>query len=328
MKVLTSYLHGIKRASSEGKMLGLFWLVNLLFAGVFYFQLSDYLESVLAPSGAAEKFLTSFDMETFVEMLIHAGEPLSYLLSLALLLMLGYLVVNILLNGGMLFTLHKSKVKGERRRLAPLFFEGAGRFFGRFFRLHIYSLILWISLFIFILILNVILAPITKGGTNEKLIFILILIRLIFGLFILFLIKMICDYARIKIVVEDSRHVFRALFQSAGFVFRKLFGTLALYYLFVLTAAAVFALYWVVKGAIKTGALLPILAAFLFTQLFIFSRGWIRVGLQAAQMEYFVKTNGAATPPAEVLQEPEETTGPQPEEDPAEEAEAISGTGS
>lgn len=55
----------------------------------------------------------------------------------------------------------------------------------------------------------------------------------------------------------------------------------------MITAAALFAIYWMIQGAIKTHALLPILIAFLIAQIFILSRAWIRIGLQAAQMDYF-----------------------------------------
>ena len=94
------------------------------------------------------------------------------------------------------------------------------------------------------------------------LIFTLILVRVIIALFLILLIKMITDYGRLRIVVEDTRKVFRSLFQAAGFVFRRLLGTLAVYYLFVMTAAALFALYCVIDGGVKTHSLLPILISF------------------------------------------------------------------
>ncbi|MCJ7681305.1 MAG: hypothetical protein MUP70_11305, partial [Candidatus Aminicenantes bacterium] len=218
----------------------------------------------------------------------HEGEALNTILSTALLLIIGYITANIFLNGGILFTLNHPRKKGEKRRLAPLFFQGAGKFFGRFLRLCLYSLILWTGLVVVILVLGLILDPITKGGTNEVLIFALVLVRVIFAVFLFFLIKMITDYARIRIVVEDSRRVFLSLFKAAGFVFRRFFGTLAVYYLFVITAAALFALYCMINGAVKTHALLPILISFIITQVFILSRGWVRIGLQAAQLNYFL----------------------------------------
>lgn len=113
------------------------------------------------------------------------------------------------------------------------------------------------------------------------------MVRVVISLFLVFLVKMIVDYARIKIVLEDTCKVFRSLFQAVCFVFQKLGSTLVIYYFFVLTAVAIFLLYWLVQKAVKTHALLPILIVFIIGQIFILSRGWIKVGLQAAQMDFF-----------------------------------------
>jgi len=314
MKVLKCYFQGIKRATSEGKLVWLLWLVNVLFASLIYFQFSDYMNQVLSRSAAAENFLKTFDMNTFFELLAHNGEKLNAIVSLAILLLIGYIFASVFLNGGILFTLINPWKTEKRRRLAPLFFEGGGKFFGRFLRLLIYSLILWLGVIIVNLIFHIILTPITKGGTNEVLMFYLILVRVVIALLLVFLVKMIVDYARIKIVVEDSRKVFRPLFQAVGFVFRKLGSTLAIYYIFMFTAAAVFVLYLLVQKPIKTHSLLPILFAFIIGQIFILSRGWIKVGLQAAQMNFYQsaalpqKTSESAPVPDEENSE-SQTTG-------------------
>ena len=48
MKAIKSYSQGIKRATSEGKLVWLLWLVNVLFASLIYFQFSSYLNRVLS----------------------------------------------------------------------------------------------------------------------------------------------------------------------------------------------------------------------------------------------------------------------------------------
>jgi hypothetical protein len=287
MKALESYFRGIKRATAEGKMVWLLWLVNVLFASFLYFSFSDILNDVLSYRAAAQNFLKTFDMNIFFEIITHHREGIDTIISFAILLFFGYLLASLFLNGGILFTLVQSKKPDEKRRLGPLFFEGGGKFFGRFFKLLLYSLILWMGAIIIASIFHMILNPFTEGGTNEVLLFYLILIRVMIALFLAFLVKMIVDYARIKIVVEDSSNVFLSLFQAMGFVFRRWGKTLAIYYLFVLTGAAIFIIFWLVQKIVKTHALLPILLGFLIGQIFILSRGWLKVAFQAAQMDYF-----------------------------------------
>lgn len=309
MKVLTSYSQGIKRATTEGKLVWLLWLINVLFASVIYFQFSNYLNKVLSHSAVAEKFLKTFDINTFAELLSHNSEGLNTIISFAILLLIGYIFASVFLNGGILYTLISPRKTGEKRRLAPLFFEGGGKFFGRFLRLLIYSLILWLGIAAVVLIVHIILNPITKGGTNEVLLFYLIMVRVVIAFFLVFLVKMIVDYARIKIVLEDTHKVFRSLFLAVGFVFKKLGSTLAIYYFFVLTTAAIFLLYWLVQKAVKTHALLPILIAFIIGQIFILSRGWIKVGLQAAQMNFFRSAAKPQIQAESVLPPTEENSG-------------------
>ena len=175
-------------------------------------------------------------------------------------------------------------------RFAPVFFQGAGKFFGRFFRLAIYSLLLWIIFGIIYYLLVLVLKSLTAGGTNEQAILFRYLAQPIIILILYFLIRMIGDYARIRIVAEDSKAVFGSLIQAIQFVFRNFFRTLILYYLVLITGLAIFGIYWIVQKMVPTQTLLPILIAFLIGQIFILSRGWVKVGLQAAQMVFFQAT--------------------------------------
>ncbi len=290
MKVFKSYTLGMKRAASEKKMIFLLWLFNVLFASVIYYQFSDYLEKVLGTSAAAANFLKAIDFNSVFEMLTFDGAALGTIVSLAIYVGLFYGVFSIFLSGGILQVLvvgRNPNASGEKRHLAAIFFKGAGQYFGRFFRLFLYSLVLLAGVAVALMVLAMILSPITQRNTNEALLFYVVLAEVIVGLFLVFMVRMIVDYARIRIVVENSRAVVLSLFDSIGFVFRRLGKTLGLYYLYLLTGAAVIAIFWVIKTGIKTYSLLPILIAFVVGQLFILSRGWLRVALQAAQMDFF-----------------------------------------
>jgi hypothetical protein len=268
-------------------MVWLLWVANILFASLLYFPFSGFLNDVLSHRAAAKDFLKTFDMNTFFEIITHHGEKINTIISFAFFLLLGYVIASVFINGGILFTLAQTKKSGEKNRVASLFFMGGAKFFWRFLRLLIYSLILWLGAMTIFFLFHMILNPFTAGGTNEALLFYLVWVRLAIAIFLVFLIKMIMDYARINIVTEDTRNVFTSVFQAAGFVFRRWGSTLAIYYLFVLTGAAIFMVYWLVQKIVKTHALLPILIAFLIGQIFILSRGWLKVALQAAQLGYY-----------------------------------------
>lgn len=105
-----------------------------------------------------------------------------------------YYWVSIFLTGGILHVLLSPNEsmgnEPRRRRFAPAFFQGAGRYFGRFFRLEVYSLILWVGFFFFQLVFNLAAKPFTSDGTNEKMLYYVFWVRVGLSLALIFLIRM------------------------------------------------------------------------------------------------------------------------------------------
>ena len=291
MKIFRSYGTGIKQASSQGKMVLVLWVFSLLFASVVYFMGAGYFAGALGQSELAESLLQEFDAGLFVEMLVHNGEPLGIMFKVMVVLAFLYYWVSLFLTGGILHVLLSPprSIGNEpgRRRFAPAFFQGAGRYFGRFFRLEVCSLILWAGFILFQLVFNLAAKPLTSDGTNEKMMYYVFWIRVGLSLALIFFIHMILDYARIIIVRTDAGRVLRSLWDAWWFVFKRLFGTLALYYILLFTAGVIFLAYWGIHSRIPTGSLFPIWLAFLVGQIFVISRGWLKITFQSAQLTFY-----------------------------------------
>ncbi|MBN2408686.1 MAG: hypothetical protein JXE07_03025 [Candidatus Aminicenantes bacterium] len=290
MKILKSYGLGIKKASSQGKMVLVLWAFSLVFAAVVYLVGRGYFANALGQSALGET-LKRFDTGLFLEMLTHHGAPLGMMFKLIVLLAFVYFWVSIFLAGGILHVLLSANESAAqepgRRRFGAVFFQGVGRYFGRFFRLEIYSLILWVGFFIFQWILWLLAGTLTAQGSNEKMIFYVFWTWLALSLILVFFIRMILDYARIIIAWTDTRRVWRSLWEATGFVFKRLFGTTALYYLLFITGVVIFLVYWGIHSRIPTDFLGAIWLAFLIGQIFILSRGWLRIAFLAAQLSYY-----------------------------------------
>ncbi len=291
MKVLKSYEKGIKEATQQPKMIVILWLINFIFGSVIFFLFFGQLSKAIGKSLIAESLQEKFDYNFLFEFLTYHGQSIRTIFSVAVFLIIIYFLISIFLYGGILFSLAHSQrandVEKSKVRFAPIFFQGAGKFFGRFFRLSIYSLILWIIFIIFIFLLTGVGRVLTASGTNEQMAFYLFLVEIGIGFFLLFLIKMILDYTRIKIVTEDSRYVFRSLLKIIKFVFQRLGKTLGLYYLLIVTGVILFGIYWVLKLIIPSYSLLTIIITFIVYQLFIASRGWLKIAFQAAQLIFY-----------------------------------------
>ncbi len=291
MKVFKSYSAGIKGATLQPKMVGVLWLINFIFGSVLYFLCSGLVSQSLAASEIAESLLRRFDLSVFFEFLAHNGQSIQIIFATAFVLIFIYFLVSIFLYGGILFIIASrsklNEIAAEKKAFTQAFFGGAGKFFSRFFCLAIYSLLLWVGYIILFVIIHFILHAFTAGETNEKLIFYSFWIEAALGLFLFFLICMIVDYARIKIVHDDSQRVFASLFRAIKFVFQNFGRTLALYYLLLLTGVVFLGIYWALKSIIPSHSLVTIIIAFLWAQLYVASHGWLRIACLAGQWRFF-----------------------------------------
>jgi hypothetical protein len=287
MKTLKYYIQGIREASQQPKMIALLWFMNFIFGWVVYRLFFNLISGFLGHSVIANDLLKDFDYKVVLELIIHEPARLQTILSVASILIILYFFVSIFLDGGILFRLlrHRSfaQGEGEKASFASDFFQGAGKFFGRFFRLYLYSLIFWIIFVIILMMISAFIGALTDEITMEMYGFYIVLATVIFGFFLFALIRMIMDYARIKIAVEDNPQVFKSLFASLKFVFQNFGKTLLLYYLMILTAAACFGVFWVLNWLIPSSVFITILIVFVIQQLFIASRGWLRIAVLSGQ---------------------------------------------
>ena len=291
MKIWKSYISGIRQAAHHPKMILVLWLFNLIFGLVFYFLAAGFFSKVLGNSALAEGLQKKMDFNIIFEILAHHGEGLRTIREAALLLLVISFLTSIFLNGGILYVFTAaSRTSGlviERNRFASDFFQGAGKFFGRFFRLCLYSLLLWVTFILLFMFIHEILKSFTAGGTNERLMVIIFILEVAIGLFFLFFIKMILDYTQIKIVLQDSPYVFRSFLQTVAFVLRNLGKTLALYYLLLLLGVALLLLEGAVEVAIPMSSSVLMVLAFLVGQAFIAGRYWIKMACLAGQLDMY-----------------------------------------
>ncbi len=289
MKALKSYGDGVREAASLPKMVLLLWFFHFLFGFIIFYLLYNRLMEAMSRSAISEGMLSKMNYHFVFEFLTYHGQALGTIRSAAVVLVFVYVLVSIFLFGGILHTL----VENRKDSFLRHFFQGCGKFFGRFFRLFIYSLILWFLFVVFMVILYQLGGALTRSGANEQLAYYLFLAGAAVALFFIFFINMIQDYARIKIVTEDSRYVFRSLFQSIGFVFRRLGGTLVLYYLLVLTGVVIALVYWGLRSVIPFSSGAAILVTFVVYQLFIASHAWLKVAFQTGQLSYYTSSTGS-----------------------------------
>ncbi len=285
MNIVACGLKGLKEATAQPKTIFVLWLANLLAAFPLYLVVSGAFGRALGASGLAGSLASKADMNAIFEVLTSASASLRDVMIAALGLIVLYEFAAIFLAGGILHTLLR---KPERRAFASSFFSGGGRFYGRFFRLSASSLLLWLPAAAVYLVFDMALSAVFHDPNRELLGFYLGLLRAACALALFFLVKMILDYARIRIAVRDSRGVLAELLFAVRFVGRRLGRTLALYYVLGLVGLAALAIYGLADSSFAKTTPGAIAAGLALTQIFILSRGWLKIAFQAGQMEFYV----------------------------------------
>ncbi len=286
MSIVRSYGKGLQEATMGGRSVLVLWAVSAAFAAAVYFVAARVLAESLARSLSGDGFLSGGAADAILEVLTGSGPVLSALAGLGLALLAFYQLVTPFLYGGVLSEIVRPR---EAKSFAASFWMGGGKYYGRFFRLSLASILLWVpAVFLFILAGRG-LAAVKADPVRESVQVYLILARIAVGLFLFFLVKMVLDYARIRIAVMESRSALAALGWAALFVLRKPFKTLGLYYLLGLTSLAGSALYGLAQAGFARSTTLAVLAGFGLAQLHILWRCWIKVAYQAGEFKLYLE---------------------------------------
>jgi hypothetical protein len=286
MTVISHALHGLKAAVRRPKTTAAVWLVNLLCALPLYAMFTASFSAALGASGLARGLAAKTDMNVIVEVLTGSGAALRETLLMAAILIFVHGLAALFLAGGILETL---RTGAEPRPFAAAFFSGGGRFYGRFFRLGVFSLLLWIPAGALFLVFDGLLSAVQSDPNRERLGFVLALARYAFALALFHLIRMISDYARIRIAVRDSRAAFAELGRAVLFVLGRFGRTVGLYGLLGLASLAVLAVFGIMDSALPKTTPAAILAGFVLTQIFIAARAGLKIAFLSAQRDFYLR---------------------------------------
>jgi hypothetical protein len=277
MNIIRIYVRGIMKASRRPTMIALLWLANFVLAVPAFFLFSGALGATVGRS------TMPLDQDAVFEFLTGSAGALRDIMLTVIIAVVLSVFVSIFLYGGILHSLVRG---GTGEKPGQAFFAGGGRYYGRFFRLTFYSVVLWIPALVLFVLIHILQTAVMKDSTNEQLGFILTILFDVLALFMFFFIKMIMDYARIRIVREDTNRVFDALSWAVRFVFGHLGRALLLYGLLGLTGWAMLGAYLLLNRFFAGATTGAIVSGFLLAQLFIAGRGWLKIAFQAAELEF------------------------------------------
>lgn len=309
MKVFINFKKGFQASSQTFKMILMLFLINFFISLILGFPMLGILKSSLGSSTAGEKMAKGFDYlwwqefrddsqglaQTFRPSIINQGailDNVEYLVEMrffqlplaVLILILSYIVIHTFLAGGVLAIFNQDEIKFTLKK----FFGGAGQYFLRFLLLMAISWVFFLAIGFFLNKgFNSLISRIAAKSLTEIQPFYAGLLFKGVILFLLLFTHMVFDYARIKIVVEDSKNVLTSALKSFGFAAKHLGSTLGLYYILIGLSIVIAILYIALKSLIPQTNLATVAIAFLIQQAFILAIIWLRCWLYSSQLELY-----------------------------------------
>jgi hypothetical protein len=212
----------------------------------------------------------------------------------ALLVVMGltYLLLNALLSGGIievfasddgLFTMQK-------------FWSGCGRYFWRFFRLMLISLIFYGAAFVIYAVIRRSIANFDEQSTAYQSVVYRRWTAMILLALMCAFVNMVFDYAKIGAAVNNGRFMFRETFKSSRFSWRNFFKTCGLYLTILIIGLAIFALPVWVRSMVDQSSAAAVLLAIMLGQIAIAARVWTRLTFYAAELDLFIRLRPQPAP--------------------------------
>lgn len=294
---LLAVVRGMRWVCRSWRLALVFWFWNVTFALAVVAPVAGLLVRDLGHSAYARELLFRFDLQWLLEFGWKTrGWPAAMLAPLALAAAGGYLLVSVFLAGGAITVF----ATPQRHYLPAAFFQGCGRNFGRLFRLLLWSAICYgvvLGIYGGLRALSVWLwrdsmeeRPVVLYGWGSALLVLVLFLA----------VNMVFDYAKIRLVVEDSRKSWRAALGSFRWVWRNLRLTSVTYVLVTAAAVLLLAAYVVVSGWLPRHRGWWLLVVLLLQQAYMLARMGVRLLYFASQTEVYLSLN----PPAPSAEPP------------------------
>lgn len=283
MGVFKAIFSGMGTTFRKPRLLIVLYAVNLVFAVVVALPLLMIVQDELGHS-LLGLTVRPADLMWAGEAVLKYIEVLPALIVGFVVFGISYLALHIFLNGGIVGRL----LDKEGPASLAGFVADCGRYFGRYVRLFLVSLVfLVLTLGVFMSLVSALFKPLAEAAITEWLPLILSNLHLLIALLLLSIVHMTVDYARIAVAVDGERKVLKALRHALTFLKTRFFRAWAVYLLIVVLTVAGSVVFHLVFGRLGAISVAQVAAGLACMQIYIVFRIWVRTLFVAAQAEFY-----------------------------------------
>lgn len=283
MGVFKAIANGLGTTVRKPLVLVVLYAVNVVFAAAAAVPFLTIAQAELGHSLLGSSVRPA-DLMWLGETALKYGDALPALLAGLFVAAVLYLALQVFLNGGIFGRL----LDRESKATLAAFAGDCGRYFGRFTRIFLVSLVfLFLTFGIVLELVSALIEPAMKSAPTEWLPLILSNAHFLIALLLLSIVHMVVDYTRIAVVADDERRVLKALRHALIFLKRRFFRAWALYLLIVGAALAGTIVLSAVLGLLGGPGTAAVIAAFAVMQFYVLFRLLVRMLFVAAQAEFY-----------------------------------------
>lgn len=281
--MIDAYLLGLKSAFKAKKMITLIYLSTLIFGLLLAIPFFSFATSSFTDTRLINNLLKGFDFTAYYDITNNYEEAIDIFINLIKWFGIGYFFFSIFLSGGIIsfFTKANSEFKVKS------FLSECGNYFGKFFRITLYTLIIQILVFAVLAIPFAILISelFDKVQSEATLVYVSIVFLLFYLAFFSFF-MVVADYTKIRLVLKPSNKVIKTLWTSIVFVFKN-FKAYLLYLITFLFPILISIIYLFIEANIGMTSLLTIILMIILQQIFIWGRILGKIWILASATIFF-----------------------------------------
>lgn len=256
--VLKIFIQTVRITLQQKKMMSLLWAASFIFALPGFWIIHRSFNSYFGGRNVANEWLSQFTLNYLFEMINDFPTLLRTTNALYSGSTVLFLMVTIFLTGGVIGRLLQggSENGSGEENFAPSFFRFSGKYFLRFFRVFLWTLLLSV----------VSLAFMTIGDYAGIISACLIAVWI-----------MTSDITKIRLVSENSEKVTKTYFSSFVWILKNFPSVASVYFMNFILLVIGFSVYKILDNALTPDGALKIFLMLFLQQMFVFFRGAIRI---------------------------------------------------
>ncbi len=286
MGIFKLFKLGVQTANKKARMLIYLWLTNILFSLIVVSPVYFLLQKDFSKSLLGDQIGEGMNLIWFGDIIFKYRDFYPSLIGVFIIPAVLFFLLYIYLNGGIIGRIAAQDVKVTLSN----FFSDCGKYFFRFFRIFLISLIGYFVLFgVVMKLISALFTLWTKNASTGWPQIFSSNLKLLITVLLFSIVRMFFDYVRVRLVIEDSKKTIKATLTNFSFLGKRFFKVWLLY-LLVGVVVVIFSVVYIGINQILPKAGLFFIIVFIWQQLYILSKIWTKMLFFSTEYHYAKKS--------------------------------------